>query len=75
MTCEKGCPHKSVRLGSDGLTFSGNCEYCLACVHACPQKALTLRSAWEGRPGERNPEARYRHPSVSLNDIIQSNRQ
>ena len=75
MTCEKVCPHKNFRLGSDGLTFSGNCEYCLACVHACPQKALTLKSAWEGRPGERNPEARYRHPSVSLNDIIQSNRQ
>ena len=75
MTCEKVCPHKNFRLGSSGLELSGNCEYCLACVHNCPQKALTLRSAREGWPGERNAEARYRNPNVSLNDIINSNRQ
>ena len=51
------------------------CEYCLACVHACPQKALTLKSNWPGAPGERNPDARYRNPNVSLTDIIKSNRQ
>ncbi len=75
MTCERVCPHKNFRLGADGLEFSGNCEYCLACVHACPQKALTLRSAREGWPGERNPEARYRHPKVTLADIVRSNKQ
>jgi len=75
MTCEKVCPHKNFRLGPNGLAFSGNCEYCLACVHACPQKALTLKSANPQWPGERNPEARYRHPDISLNEIIRSNRQ
>ncbi len=75
MTCEKVCPHKNFRLGADGLEFSGKCEYCLACVHNCPQKALTLNPANPQRPGERNPEARYRHPDISLNEIIRSNRQ
>lgn len=75
MTCEKVCPHKNFRLGADGLEFSGKCEFCLACVHACPQKALTLKSANPQWPGERNPEARYRNPNVSLMDIIKSNRQ
>ena len=75
MTCEKVCPHKNFKLGANGLEFSGNCEYCLACVQNCPQKALTLKSNWPGMPGERNPEARYRHPDVSLNDIIRSNQQ
>ena len=75
MTCEKVCPHKNFSLGSEGLQFAGKCEYCLACVHACPQKALTLKSNWPGAPGERNPEARYRNPNVSLMDIIKSNRQ
>lgn len=75
MTCEKVCPHKNFKLGSNGLEFSGNCEYCLSCVQNCPQKALTLKSNWPGMSGERNPEARYRHPDISLNDIIQSNRQ
>ena len=75
LTCEKVCPHKNFKLGSNGLEFRGECEYCLACVHACPQKALTLKSANPGWPGERNPEARYRHPDISLNEIIRSNRQ
>ena len=75
MTCEKVCPHKNFRLSADGLEFSGKCEFCLACVHACPQKALTLKSANPQWPGERNPEARYRNPNVSLMDIIKSNRQ
>jgi len=75
MTCEKVCPHKNFRIGANGLEFSGKCEYCLACVHNCPQKALTLKSSRPGMPGERNPEARFRNPEVSLNDIIRSNRQ
>jgi len=75
MTCQKVCPHKNFSLSDGGLQFAGNCEYCLACVHNCPQKALTLKSQWPGAPGERNPEARYRHPDISLGDIIRSNRQ
>ena len=75
MTCQKVCPHKNFSLSDGGLQFAGNCEYCLACVHNCLQKALTLKSQWPGAPGERNPEARYRHPDISLGDIIRSNRQ
>ena len=75
MTCEKVCPHKNFTLSGDAVAFEGKCEYCLACVHNCLQKALTLKPAREGWPGERNPEARYRNPNVSLNDIIKSNRQ
>ena len=76
MTCGNVCPHGNFSLGSDGLVISsGKCEYCLACVHACPQKALTLKSANPQWPGERNPEARYRNPNISLNEIINSNRQ
>lgn len=74
-TCSKVCPHKNFSLTDEGLNFSGKCEYCLACVHNCPQKALTLKAQRPGRPGERNPEARYRNPNVSLNDIIRANRQ
>ena len=75
MTCQKVCPHKNFTLSDDAVSFTGKCEFCLACIHNCPQKALTLKSQWPGAPGERNPEARYRNPNVSLNDIIKSNRQ
>ena len=75
MTCERVCPHKNFSLSDKGVTFSGKCESCYACAQNCPQKAITLRPMMEGFPGERNPEARYRHPEISLMDIVRSNRQ
>ncbi|MFR7986458.1 hypothetical protein [Zhenpiania hominis] len=47
----------------------GNCQTCLACAHACPQKAIGLTIP------EKNPQARYRNEHVSLQDIIQANHQ
>lgn len=68
--CTEVCPRKCLSLTGKGLTMSdGACEFCLACVQNCPQKALVLRR------GERNSKARYRHPEISLNEIIRANRQ
>lgn len=75
MKCELVCPQKNFSLGNFGVQYSGTCQHCLACVHACPQKALTLKSPMPNFPGERNPNARYRHPRITLQDIIRSNRQ
>jgi len=75
LMCANVCPHRNFSLVAGNLQIAGQCEYCLACVHNCPQKALTLKSAREGRPGERNPEARYRNPNIALNEIVKSNRQ
>ena len=75
MTCQDVCPRSNFSLTGDGVNFEGTCEHCLACVHACPQKALSLKSRWQGMPGERNKEARYRHPEISLNEIKRSNKQ
>ncbi len=67
-TCAAVCPHGNFRMTDTHAEFSGSCEYCLACVHACPQKALTLER-------ERNPHARFRNENVSLRDIKQANNQ
>ena len=67
-TCAAVCPHGNFRMTDTHAEFSGSCEYCLACVHACPQKALTLER-------ERNPQARFRNENVSLRDIKQANHQ
>lgn len=45
------------------------CEMCLACAHACPQKAIGMAFP------ERNPEARFRHPQITLEEIIAANQQ
>ena len=44
------------------------CQSCFACVQNCPQKALTMPH------GDRNPNARYRHPDITLDEIIAANR-
>lgn len=67
-TCTEVCPRGNFSLDSGGLQISGKCEFCLACVQNCPQHALSLER-------ERNKEARYRHPDISLNEIKRANRQ
>lgn len=47
----------------------GNCQTCLACVHACPRKAIGLTVP------EKNPQARYRNEHVSLEELMQANSQ
>ena len=67
-TCTEVCPRGNFSLTSGGLKISGKCEYCLACIHNCPQHALSLER-------ERNKDARYRHPDISLNEIKRANKQ
>lgn len=66
--CEKVCSSGSIRV-ADGraVHISGNCQTCLACAHACPQKAIGLTIP------EVNPDARYRNEHVTLQDIIEAN--
>lgn len=45
------------------------CQFCLACAHACPQKAITTCIK------DTNPNERFRHEGISLMDIINSNKQ
>lgn len=67
--CTRVCPKSCIKFTARGITFEGDCEYCLACIQNCPQKAIKLKN------GERNPEARYRNPNVSINDIVRANQQ
>lgn len=66
--CEKVCPSASVHI-EDGkaVHIPGNCQTCLACAHACPQKAVQLTIP------EVNPDARYRNEHISLLEIIEAN--
>lgn len=74
--CMEVCPRGNYALTGRGVETNGQCDYCLACVHACPQKAITFKSSKQWLLGpERNPKARYLNPEVSLNDIKRSNRQ
>lgn len=67
--CTKVCPHKNYKFTSQGIATEGNCEMCLSCVHNCPQKAIKLNMP------EVNPNARYRNPHITINEIVRANRQ
>lgn len=64
--CPKGC--FSVR-NQRAVWDASRCMLCMACIHACSQKAIGMNLP------EKNPEARYRNPHVSLTDIVQANNQ
>lgn len=75
-TCVEVCPHGNYRFGNRGLETNGECDYCMSCVHNCPQKAITFKPSdnFMLRP-EPNPNARFRNPNVTLVDIKRANRQ
>lgn len=68
--CSRVCPIGNFYV-ADGKAKrkQETCEFCLACAHSCPRKAITMSIA------DKNPEARYRHPDISLQEIIKANEQ
>lgn len=75
--CANVCPRGNYKLEQNGVSTHGDCEFCFACIHNCPQKAIQFNTA-SGDPllsnGEKNPEARYRNEHVSLADLKKANK-
>lgn len=66
--CTRVCPADCMTLENGRARhIPGNCQDCLACVHACPHKAIALAMP------EKNPNARYRNEHVTLQDLIAAN--
>lgn len=66
--CTRVCPADCMVLENGRAKhIPGHCQDCLACAHACPQKAIALAMP------EKNPDARYRNEHVSLQDLIAAN--
>ena len=67
--CQSVCPVGNFYLeGGKAKRKQSTCEFCLACAQNCPQKAIGLSMA------DKNPHARYRNPHISLQEIIDANR-
>lgn len=66
--CQKVCPTATIQVRGGRAEYTGdNCQTCLACAHACPQKAIRLTVP------EKNPRVRYRNEHISLQEIIAAN--
>ena len=76
--CTEVCPRGNYELTSASVKTEGDCDFCFACIHNCPQKAIQFANL-PGDPllahGEVNPKARYRNEHVSLWSIKNANRQ
>ena len=72
--CTSVCPHGSWKLVNGHSVAEGDCENCLACVHNCPQKAISIIPT-PPEPEEPNRNVRYRNLNVSLADLIKANSQ
>ena len=68
--CTIVCPRGNFYLKDrKAARHSSTCEFCLACVHHCSQKAIKLAYL------DKNPEERYINPEIRLADIIKANNQ
>lgn len=64
--CAQVCPAGNITV-EDKVIFSDRCEQCEACVHMCPKTAIHIKNE--------KSTMRWRHPEVSLKEIIDSNKQ
>ena len=61
---DSGLSTLSSKSGLKTAFIGDNCTVCLACVHACPQQAVSTN----GR--ETLKERQYRHPDIKLKDLM-----
>lgn len=66
--CVKVCPRGILTIeNGKAIRTQTTCEFCLACVNNCPEKAIGFTTQ------EKNPDARYRHENITLEEIIKAN--
>ena len=68
--CTKVCPvGRNILVDGKRSERMNMCDFCLGCVHACPQNAFYLSIP------EKNNNARYRNPNINIKEIMESNQQ
>lgn len=61
--CYKVCPVENIKMEHGHPVFLGQCEQCMACIHACPSKALNYKKITRNR-------LRYRNKNISLSELF-----
>ncbi len=68
--CKRVCPAGCIQMiNGRAVLNERDCQTCLACFHACPQKAVSVNMP------EKNPDARYRNENITLEEIMKANDQ
>lgn len=53
--CEKVCPVHNITLSNNKPSWQHHCEFCLACIHHCPTKAIDWKNKTQKRGRYLNP--------------------
>ena len=61
--CAKVCPVENITLTDNRPVWRHHCEQCMACLQWCPQDAIQMGRATEGRK-------RYHHPDFTAADFM-----
>ncbi len=62
-TCAKVCPVENIAIRDGRPTFDHRCEHCISCMHCCPTMAIDY--------GKSQGRARYVHPDVGVNGLVE----
>jgi len=62
--CEKVCPINNITNNGDKPCWGDNCHMCFACIHYCPQKAVTYKRQ------NPNKDYQYVNPNIDIKEII-----
>ncbi|HCB99961.1 MAG TPA: 4Fe-4S ferredoxin [Ruminococcaceae bacterium] len=65
-TCRKVCPKGNISIAEKPV-YHHQCDFCLACINFCPQKAIQLK-------GQKSGE-RFSNPHIKTAEIIAANNQ
>jgi flavodoxin/Pyruvate/2-oxoacid:ferredoxin oxidoreductase delta subunit len=61
--CEKICHSENINIEGGKPYWNHKCQFCLACIHYCPQKAIQYKKGTNNRQ-------RYHHPDVPVSEYI-----
>lgn len=68
--CTKVCPVGNFHIvDKKAMRYSQQCEFCLACAHHCPNKAIYTSVS------DKNRDARFINENIQLTEIIKANQQ
>lgn len=62
--CARICPVSNIICTAKGAVIGSHCSHCLACVHWCPQQAVTVHGK------QILSEDQYHHPDVTAEDMM-----
>lgn len=62
--CYKICPARNIKIVDKKPVWQHNCEFCLACIHWCPQNSIQYKN--DSLNGER-----YHNPAIKVQELYQ----